>query len=160
MTPPREPPTLCDAGVDGLPEVMTTMADAFDPVFGEAWTQSQCLGILSLPGVWLTLARIDDRPAGFALSRVVIDEAELLLLAVRPADRRAGIGLALLEHVAHAARTRGARRLFLEVRSGNPARGLYDAAGFRAVGTRQGYYRGRDGTAHDAHTLERRLDIR
>ena len=151
-------PVLSDAGVGDLPEVMATMPDAFAPAFGEAWTQSQCLGLLSLPGVWLTLARIDGKPAGFALSRVVIDEAELLLLAVHHDHRRVGIGRALLERVAVAAKSRGALRLFLETRDGNPARALYDAASFQAVGTRLNYYRGRDGTAHDAHTLERRLD--
>ncbi|WP_331011985.1 GNAT family N-acetyltransferase [Sphingomonas sp.] len=145
---------LRDAGVADLGEVMVTMTEAFDPRFGEAWTQSQCLGILSLPGVWMTLARIDDRPVGFALSRIVADEAELLLLAVRPGDRRLGVGNLLLASVRDAARQRGARKLFLEVRDGNPARHLYDSAGFRVVGCRRGYYRGRDGGVHDAYTLE------
>jgi len=145
---------LTEGGVDTLPQVMVTMDEAFDPLFGEAWTQSQCLGILSLPGVWMTSATRDAEPVGFALSRIVADEAELLLLAVRPAFRRTGVGSILLTATATAARNRGARKLFLEVRDGNPARVLYDAAGFRAVGCRRDYYRGRDGSVHDAHTLE------
>lgn len=148
---------LTEGGVDALPQVMVTMEEAFDPLFGEAWTQSQCLGILSLPGVWMTIATRHDEPLGFALSRIVGDEAELLLLAVRPAFRRVGVGLDLLTATGDTARIRGARKLFLEVRSGNPARALYDAAGFRAVGCRRSYYRGRDGSLHDAHTLERDL---
>ena len=60
------------------------MAAAFDPRYGEAWTRNQCLGVLAMPGVRLTLASIDDRPAGFAMVRSVADEAELLLLAVDP----------------------------------------------------------------------------
>ena len=151
-------PVLSDAGIDDLDAVMATMVDAFDPLFGEAWTHSQCVGILSLPGVWITLARRDGAPVGFALGRVVADEAELLLLAVARDHRRAGIGLLLLDATAQAARQRGARRLFLEVRAGNAARALYDAAGFRQIGCRRAYYRGRDGSVHDAHTLERELD--
>ncbi len=48
---------LREAGVADLAEVMTVMDDAFEPAFGEAWTRSQCQGILELPRVWLTIAR-------------------------------------------------------------------------------------------------------
>uniref|UniRef100_UPI00157518D9 GNAT family N-acetyltransferase n=1 Tax=Sphingomonas bacterium TaxID=1895847 RepID=UPI00157518D9 len=68
----------------------------FDPRFGEAWTRGQCLGVLAMPGVRLLLAHADDEPAGFALSRQVLDEVELLLIAVAPAQRRRGVGRALL----------------------------------------------------------------
>ena len=53
------------------------MTAAFDPRYGEAWTRNQCLGVLAMPGVRLTLALVDDRPAGFAMVRSVMDEAEL-----------------------------------------------------------------------------------
>lgn len=74
-----------------LPLIETLMAQAFDPRFGEAWTRGQCLGIMSLPGVWLTIASIHDQPAGFALARLTVDEVELLLLATTPALRRRGV---------------------------------------------------------------------
>lgn len=136
-----------------LDEVMATMDAAFEPRFGEAWTRSQCSGILALPGVWLLLARIDGIAAGFALARSVVDEAELLLLAVAPERRRTGVGRAMLDQVADEARTRGASHLHLEMREGNPAAALYGIAGFLEVGRRPRYYRGRDGRAHDAITL-------
>ena len=140
-----------------LPEVMATMAEAFDPGFGEAWTAAQCACILGLSGVWLTLARLGGTPAGFALGRIVVDEAELLLLAVGPGHRRRGIGGALLQHYLAAAQERGAIRCHLEVREGNPAIGLYNGAGFTAAGRRSGYYFGREGRLFDALTLSRRL---
>ncbi|WP_298693004.1 GNAT family N-acetyltransferase [uncultured Sphingomonas sp.] len=140
-----------------LGEVMQTMDAAFEPRFGEAWTRSQCAGILVLPGVWLVLARIDGEPAGFALARSVMDEAELLLLAVPPAQRRAGVGRALLAAIGEEACARGAERLHLEMRDGNPALFLYRQSGFDEVGRRPRYYRGRDGRAHDAITLARML---
>jgi ribosomal-protein-alanine N-acetyltransferase len=136
-----------------LDEVMATMHVAFDPTFGEAWTRSQCAGILGLGGVWLLLARRHGKAAGFALSRVVLDEAELLLLAVQPAQRRHGVGRTLLTAVADEARLRGAARLHLEMRDGNPAAHLYDGAGFHEMGRRKRYYRGRDGSSFDAITL-------
>jgi [ribosomal protein S18]-alanine N-acetyltransferase len=45
-----------------------------------------------------------------------------------------------------------ARRVHLEVRAGNPGAALYRQAGFAKVGERRGYYRGRGGQLHDAHT--------
>ncbi len=136
-----------------LDEVMETMGSAFDPCFGEAWTRGQCTGILGFSGVWLLLARLDGQPAGFALARVVADEAELLLLAVPPDRRRTGVGRRMLQAVADEARARGATHLHLEMRDGNPAIFLYSAAGFRQVGRRPAYYRGKDGRAFDAITL-------
>ena len=76
--------------VADIAEVEAVMAAAFDPRWGEAWTRGQVLGVMAMPGVWLTLAEIDGAPAGFTLARAVLDEAELLLLAVAPQTRRRG----------------------------------------------------------------------
>lgn len=138
-----------------LAQVAALMAEAFDPRFGEAWTSSQCMGMLSLPGVWLTLALDDGALAGFSLARTVAGEAELLLLGVRPALRGRGIGAALLRGVIAAAADRDAHRLHLEVRAGNPAIALYRAYGFAQVGSRRDYYRGAGGQSFDALTFAR-----
>lgn len=132
--------------------VEQVMEEAFDPRFGEAWTRTQCLGILGMPGVWLTLARIDGVIAGFALGRAILDEAELLLLATSPRHRRRGIGAALLRSVMAEARGRGVVKMHLEVRAGNGAIELYRTHGFAKVGERRDYYRGRTGQVHDAHS--------
>jgi ribosomal-protein-alanine N-acetyltransferase len=142
-----------EAGAEALDEMMLTMNDAFDPGFGEAWTASQSLSMLSLPGVWLSLARYDGEAAGFALNRIAVDEVELLLLAVRPAHRRLGIGLRLIEQTSRLAREQQASKIHLEVRHNNPALQLYVNAGFMLIGRRSGYYRGRDGAIYDALTL-------
>ena len=133
------------------------MAQAFDPRYGEAWTRGQCLGVLAMPGVRLLLASLDDEPAGFAMTRTVLDEIELLLLATTPRHRRRGVGATLLRAVVGEARAEGATRMHLEVRAGNDAVQLYLAQGFAKVGERRGYYRGRLGHLHDAHTYSRAL---
>jgi ribosomal-protein-alanine N-acetyltransferase len=140
---------------DAVDRVMTA---AFDPRYGEGWTRSQCIGILAMPGVWLTLARIGGLTAGFALSRAIMDEAELLLIAVDPDHRRGGVGRALLRGVIAECRMRGVRQLHLEVRANNPAIALYTAHGFERIGIRRDYYRSRSGDSYDAHTYARAVD--
>lgn len=150
---------LATGGASDIAAVERVMARAFDPKYGEAWTRGQCLGVLAMPGVWLTLARSESETTGFALARAVLDEAELLLLAVTPDTRRRGVGSALLRSVIAEAHGRGIVRLHLEVRAGNSAIALYDAAGFARVGERRAYYRGATGRAHDAHSYALSLQV-
>ncbi len=149
-----------EAGIAALDAVMEVMTEAFEPGYGEAWNEPQTLSMLALPGVWLSLATIADRPAGFALNRIIADEAELLLLAVAPHSRRLGVGMALIERSRQIARQRNGTTLHLEVRYNNPAIELYNKAGFTVAGRRPGYYRGIDGQIHDALTLSCSLDPR
>jgi len=149
---------LTNGGAADLDSVVEVMTAAFDDRFGEAWTRSQCAGILPMPGVELVLARHGDgSAAGFSLYRTISDESELLLLAVAPRFQRRGIGRKLLDHVLDRSREEGASRVHLEVREGNPAVIMYRLAGFRLVGRRPKYYRGRFGGEFDALTLNRDL---
>ena len=144
-----------DTGGHGdLDAVVSIMDLAFDDRFGEAWTRSQCAGILPMPGVTLTLARKSSgEPVGFALQRIIAGDGELLLLAVNPGHRRQGIGRQLLRNFIKAAEREGSDRVHLEVREGNPAVVMYRLAGFKIVGRRRKYYNGRTGGQFDALTL-------
>lgn len=89
----------------------------------------------------LLVAEEDKSITGYAALWLAVDEAELGNLAVRPGWRGRGIGRTLLRHVLEAAAARGARAVFLEVRESNAvARRLYEASGFRVVGSRPDYY--------------------
>lgn len=146
---------MVDADGSRLDDVMQVMTAAFDRAFGEAWTRSQCAGILPMAGVRLMLAQDGDsaEPLGFALYRTVADDAELLLIAVAPQAQGRGIGRELLDRFVREARTIGASRIHLEVREGNPAVRIYQAAGFEAAGRRRHYYNGSDGRQYDALTF-------
>ncbi|HEX6217650.1 MAG TPA: GNAT family N-acetyltransferase, partial [Sphingomicrobium sp.] len=121
---------------------------------GEAWTRSQCAGILPMPGVTMTIVRGPNGMAvGFGLQRIIAGDGELLLLAVHPDHRRRGIGRHLLNHFLDDARDAGSSRVHLEVREGNPAVAMYRSAGFKTVGRRRKYYHGRTGGQFDALTL-------
>tara|TARA_R110002110_G_scaffold179891_3_gene385552 strand:- start:969 stop:1349 length:381 start_codon:yes stop_codon:yes gene_type:complete len=90
---------------------------------------------------------------GFALGRVMADEAELLTIVVALAQRGQGTARTLLSGFDREARKLGATQAFLEVAADNaPARALYAATGWIQVGLRPGYY---DGT--DARLLRKTL---
>ncbi len=144
---------ISEGGAADLAAVMRVMEDSFDPAFGEAWTAPQCAGLLPMAGVWLSLARDGEEVIGFALGRIVRDEAELLLLAVHSSSQGKGVGRLLLDRFGAVAASKGAEQLHLEVREGNHAVRLYSRNGYREVGRRRNYYNGRDGQLFDALTL-------
>lgn len=137
---------------EDLDGVMDVMNRAFDPHYGEAWSRSQCAGILPMSGVSLVLAKSGAQLMGFSLHRTICDEAELLLLAVDPLVQSQGIGRLLLDQFQDEAGEKGASRLHLEVRDGNKATAFYESAGFRLAGRRRQYYRGNEGERLDALT--------
>jgi ribosomal-protein-alanine N-acetyltransferase len=147
----NQQPTLYYTGPEMIPAIMPVMQRAFAPEFGEGWNAQQCESMLLLPRVRLLIASaVNDDVTGFAISRAVLDEEELLLIAVDPDRRRAGIGNAMMQTVIATAKADGIHRLFLEVRESNGAREFYSSFGFTAIGRRQGYYRGQNRQLHDA----------
>ena len=148
------------APVDDIDRLMAVMAAAFDPAYAEAWSRRQVEDALLIGNCHYRLA--DDAglepaqgavAAGFVLSRAGVDEEELLLFAVAPEARGRGIGGRLLAEFAAAARARGAARLLLEMRRGNPAESLYRRFGFVPIGMRPNYYRLPGGHSMDAITF-------
>ena len=117
--------------------------------FAAPWDAAAFADLLAQPGVFAVV-----ETDGFILIRLVLDEAEILTLAVRPAARRAGLGGRLVGQGAVQAAQGGANRLFLEVAEDNvAARALYARAGFIEAGRRRGYYARADGSREDALVL-------
>ena len=95
---------------------------------------------------------------GFAVSRMAADEAEILSIAVAAGHRGRGLSRnLLLTHLGHLA-GRGVRTVFLEVEENNqPARRLYQRAGFAVAGRRERYYRQAGGEQLNALLMRRDL---
>lgn len=92
---------------------------------------------------------------GFAGIMTIVDEAELLNIAVLPEHRENGIGQMLLERMFAEAGKQGAGRMLLEVRKSNrSARHLYEKNGFTPFAERKGYY---NHPKEDAVLMEKRL---
>jgi ribosomal-protein-alanine N-acetyltransferase len=131
------------------PEDAPVLAALHAEAFHAPWDAAAFDSLLDQAGVFAIRA-----PDGFILCRVVLDEAEILTLAVRPAARRAGLGARLTQAAADFAARAGAERLFLEVAEDNdPARALYARQGFEQTGRRRNYYENSDGSRVDALLL-------
>lgn len=149
---------------DDLDRIMAVMAAAFDPAFGEAWTRRQVEDALLFGNCHYALLTAEGREPGaneeaaaFFLSRTGVDEEELLLIGVTPMHRRRGLASRLVERLAADAKDRGAERLLLEMRRGNPAQSLYIEHGFYQIGERPKYYRTVSGERLDAMTFAKDL---
>lgn len=89
-----------------------------------------------------------DRPVGYALV-VGGGDTHLAELVVHPDHRREGYGRALVDAVV--ARQAPGTRVTLAVAADNdPARSLYESAGFRPLDRRPGFYESVDGCTDEA----------
>jgi ribosomal-protein-alanine N-acetyltransferase len=96
--------------------------------------------------------------AGFILSRLAANEAEILSVAVAPARRSRGLAGKLLDLHLRRLAGLGVTTVFLEVDEDNaPARRLYGRARFRDVGRRPAYYARPEGAPANALVLRRDL---
>jgi len=119
---------------------------------GSGWDAAAVRATLAAGGFG-AIAQSAAETVGAALARPAGDDAEILNVAVRPADRGAGFGRALVEAVATAAAAAGAARLVLEAAADNaPALALYRGRGFERIGVRKAYYKRPDG-AIDAEIM-------
>jgi Fur family ferric uptake transcriptional regulator len=144
--------SLSDAGL---------LADLHAQCFPDRWSVEAFGELLEGANVIALVAQADrtDVPSGFIFVRVAADEAEVLSIGVKPADRRSGVGWALMLAATEQAGVMGATNLFLEVSVDNASAGaLYHVFGFSEVGRRPGYYRNCESVA-DALILRRALPI-
>lgn len=130
--------------------------------FAQGWRVADLERMLTdaaIIGDGATMSGWPSQLAGFALSRIAADEAEILSIGVRRARQGRGVAARLLgRHLSRVAQ-RGVREMFLEVEEGNaPAIALYRRFGFAEVGRRPSYYRKQDGSAANAIVMRRPLD--
>lgn len=141
MAAERDGKTAGPVVVDGGPAHAEVIAALRAECFDEAWSDESIRSLLRTPGTFALIAEVGGGPGGFVLARVAADEAEILVVAVRPALRRSGIGGRLLDAALVRARAAGAVRMFLEVAVDNRAAlALYGSRGFTEAGRRPNYY--------------------
>ena len=150
----RGEPALSEAGVHDAPAI----ARLHDASFRRGWSDGEIERMLMDRSIVAHRATAGRSLEGFILSRMAADEAEILSVAVSTARRGRGLARALLHLHLRRLAGLGVKSVFLEVDEDNePARRLYQRAGFREVGRRPGYYPKDAGQAATALVLRRDL---
>ena len=110
--------------------------------FSDPWSEASIASELNNKlALWLVAVE-DQWVAGYIGSQTVMDETDMMNVAVHPDFRRKGIAEALVNKLVEHLRERGSHCLTLEVRASNvPAITLYCKLGFSEIGRRKNYYR-------------------
>ncbi|CAG0971113.1 diamine N-acetyltransferase [Geobacteraceae bacterium] len=124
--------------------------------FPRPWTREHFIAELKSPRSYPLVARTGDGSmAGYICPTLVLDEGEILDVAVQHGCRSKGVGGALVRRAISELEARGARVVCLEVRVSNlPALTLYQRLGFRETGRRKRYYE----NGEDAILMEYTID--
>jgi ribosomal-protein-alanine N-acetyltransferase len=110
--------------------------------FPNAWPPRELHRFLRCVTVDAMAAQVSGVIAAFAFVERAPGEAHILNFAVHPSHRRAGVGRRLMEAILADARTKGLRKVRLEVRESNvPAQLFYRRLGFRATRILKNHYR-------------------
>ena len=122
---------------DDVPQVAALEAACFSDPWSAQILSNELQNELSL---WL-VAKDGDTVLGYVGSQSVLDEADMMNLAVRETVRRQGIARLLVLSLCRQLHEKGVMSLTLEVRDSNePAIRLYSSLGFLQVGRRPNYY--------------------
>ena len=103
------------------------------------WSQALFVGSVEA-GHYCTVLEINNQVVGFCILQKVLDEANLLLMAIEPTFQKQGLGLQLLEQSIEGLGSQ-CNMVFLEVRQSNVAAiQLYEKVGFAQMDLRKNYY--------------------
>jgi ribosomal-protein-alanine N-acetyltransferase len=141
-----------------IDDIMPVMHLSFESKYGEAWNIEQLRSMLNMPYIDVLMAYAENgQCAGFAITRTIAEEAEIMLIAIAPEFQRKSVGGQMLEHIISTSRNGGVKQIFLEVRSNNGALDFYRKYGFSQIGCRKNYYKGSENNRYDALTLLKTL---
>ena len=110
--------------------------------FSDPWSANSIASELDNKLAFWLVATEGDLVAGYIGSQTVMDETDMMNVAVHPDFRRKGIAEALVNDLVENLKQVGSHCLTLEVRASNtPAITLYEKLGFSEIGRRKNYYR-------------------
>ena len=110
--------------------------------FSDPWSERSIASELENKLAFWLVATEGETVAGYIGSQTVMDETDMMNVAVHPDFRRQGVAEALVNGLVEQLQAMGSHCLTLEVRASNvPAISLYEKLGFTEIGRRKNYYR-------------------
>lgn len=124
-----------------LVEDLDQVVDIEQKLFSVPWTKEGFLTYLMKKDTMFFVVEEKERILGYCSMMTVLDEGDILNVAVRSDRQKEGIGQFLVDSMLRMAEMQGIRLVHLEVRQGNgTARRLYQRLGFKEDGLRRDYY--------------------
>ena len=110
--------------------------------FSLPWSRQSFVNELEAPERSVFLAATENgKVVGYGGFWLIVDEINIVTVAVTADHRKKGIGKALIEKLLELGKRKGAKIATLEVRVSNePAIKLYEKFGFIRIAIRKGYY--------------------
>ena len=110
--------------------------------FSDPWSERSIASELDNKLAFWLVAVEGETVAGYIGSQTVMDETDMMNVAVHPDFRRKGIAESLINTLVDQLKSMGSHCLTLEVRASNvPAIALHEKLGFSEIGRRKNYYR-------------------
>ena len=143
-----------------VPRIAAMSREFIEHGLGWRWSPNAVQRCLRDRATNVVVAReADGALSGFGIMKYADSDAHLLLFGVAPAQRRRGIGSALLAWLETSASTAGVELVFLETRAGNTAaRDFYRRLGYRELTLLRGYYRGQEDAIRLGKDLTQRTE--
>jgi ribosomal-protein-alanine N-acetyltransferase len=119
--------------------------DLIEAGLGWEYREDRIARLIADPEAAAVVARAGTRIAGFAVMSFGAERAHLVLLAVRPAYQRRGLGACMVAWQVESASVAGMISIHVEMRASNgAARALYESCGFAESLRVPRYYRGKE----------------
>ncbi len=131
--------TLCivPMQMDDLDRIMEIESVSFT----DAWTRSGFEASMTQPYAMMLTAKINEDIVGYCCLYHILDEGEIINVAIHPDWRGRNLGSQMLKYLLEEGKKVGVHRFVLDVRQSNiAAQKLYESAGFKKIALQKRFY--------------------
>ncbi len=123
------------------PEDLDAIMEIEAASFSDAWTRGGFEESLTQPYAIMLSAKLNEKVVGYSCLYHILDEGEIINVAIHPDCRGRGFGGIMLGRLLEAGKKVGVNRFVLDVRESNiAAQKLYENAGFKKIALQKRFY--------------------
>ena len=123
------------------PEDLDAIMTIEQASFSDPWSRQGFMESMAQPFAVMLTAKDAGEVIGYCCMYQLLDEGEIINVAIDPKRRGQGAGMAMLSELLSVGKASGVKRFLLDVRAGNePAKRLYEKAGFVKLAVQKDFY--------------------